>query len=80
MYVKPAPITGVCTACNQRIRVKKDGMLWRYRHQSRKKLSDCSGSGIPPRPGSVKRKWPYRVSGSVRAVSGGAFEANRRRH
>ena len=80
MHAKPAPMTGVCTICNQRVKIKKNGTLWRHRHPSPKKLSDCLGSGMTPRSGSVKRKWPYRVRASVRTVSGGAFESDRRRH
>lgn len=75
-YAKPAPLTGVCSVCTQRVKVKQDGTLWS--HQRRK--SACKGSGTTPRPGSVKNKWPYKAKGSVRAVSGGAMESNRRRH
>lgn len=74
----PAPLTGVCTICAQRVKVKKDGKLWR--HQRRQREPSCPGSGQPPRAGSVKPKWPSRGRGSVRAVSGGAIESDRRRH
>ena len=73
-----APLTGVCPTCNQRVKVTKNGTLWR--HQRRQREPSCPGSGQPPRAGSVKRKWPYRDYGSVRAVSGGAFESDKRRH
>jgi hypothetical protein len=74
----PAPLTGVCPTCVQRVKVKKDGTLWR--HQRRQREPCCPGSGQFPREGTVKRKWPQGGHGSVRAVSGGAFESDRRRH
>jgi hypothetical protein len=75
-YATPTPLTGVCPVCSQRVKVKQDGTLWSHQ----RKGSTCKGSGMAPRPGSVKRKWPYKARGSVRTVSGGAMESNRRRH
>ena len=57
-------------------KIKKDGMLWRH---SRRK-ADCPRLWAIPRLGSQKRKWPARVSRSVRTASGGAFESDKRRH
>jgi hypothetical protein len=80
LYGKPIPVTGVCTVCNSRVRLKKDGTLWSHRRKPSKPV--CQGSGMPPRPGSIKRKWPPSAtrSKSLRAVSGGAVESSRRRH
>jgi hypothetical protein len=74
------PLTGVCETCTTRVKVREDGTLWQHRRRPSKPTA-CAGSGQLPRPGSVKRKWPTTVRGqSVRAVSGGAFESDRRRH
>jgi hypothetical protein len=54
MHLEHAPMTGVCATCGQQARVKKDGTLWRHRHQAGKELSNCPGSGMPPRPGSME--------------------------
>jgi hypothetical protein len=80
VYGPQPPLTGVCPVCTERIKVKEDGTLQRHRRRP-SKPTDCPGSGIAPRTGSVKRKWPTTVRGrSVRAVSGGATESDRRRH
>ncbi len=80
-YLVPAPpLTGACAACKKRVKVRKDGTLWRHRPASPKAISECPGSGtVPPSP-TVKRKWPAGVKRSVQPVSGGAFESDRRRH
>jgi hypothetical protein len=76
-YGQPPPLTGICTVCSQRVKVRKDGTLWL--HQRRK--STCGGALKLPREGSVKNKWPTGAAHrSVRTVSGGAFESDRRRH
>jgi uncharacterized protein YjbI with pentapeptide repeats len=81
LYGTPTPITGVCTVCNSRAKLKKDGTMWSHRRKP-SKPAVCQGSGIPPRPGSVKRKWPASTtrSPSLRAISGGAVESNRSHH
>lgn len=73
------PLTGVCEMCTSRVKVRQDGTLWRHRRKPSKPAA-CAGSGQLPRLGTVKRKWPTRISGSVRTVSGGAFESDRRKH
>jgi hypothetical protein len=80
----PTPLTGSCTTCSARVRLKKDGTLWRHGRKSKKNPTGCRGSGMAPKPGTVKRQRPSRPPGggsrSVRAVSGGAVESSRRRH
>jgi hypothetical protein len=78
LYGKPAPLTGVCPVCNARVKVKHDGTLWRHRRKPSKPAA-CTGSGTIPKPRSVKQKWPYKEKRSVRTVSDGAMESNRRR-
>jgi hypothetical protein len=76
-YGRPPPLTGVCTVCSQRLRLRKDGMLWLHT----RRRSACPGAGKPPREGSVKHKWPTAPAHkSVRSISGGAFESDRRKH
>lgn len=80
VYGPQPPLTGVCPVCTERIKVKEDGTLGRHRRRP-SKAADCPGSGIAPKPGSVKRKWSTTVRArSVRTVSGGAMESDRRRH
>jgi hypothetical protein len=78
-FLAPAPpLTGICAACGQRAKVRKDGTLWKHRNG----CADCAGSGGTPAPETLKRKWPAaaRRSKSVQAASGGAVETDRRRH
>jgi hypothetical protein len=82
LYGKPTPLTGACARCGVRVRLKKDGTVWRHGRTSRKPTA-CPGSGMVPKPGTAIRKWPPRKTShgrSIRAVSGGAVESSRRRH
>jgi hypothetical protein len=76
--VPAPPLTGNCSVCKLRVKVRKDGMLWR--HQRRQREPYCPGSGEPPLAGTVKKRWPHRSRKSVTTVSGGAVESDRRRH
>jgi hypothetical protein len=80
LYGKPAPLTGVCAACSARVKIKKDGTVWRHRRKPNKPAA-CQGSGVAPKLGTAKQKWPAKAAHrSVQAVSGGIVESNRRRH
>jgi hypothetical protein len=81
---RPIPLTGACAVCGERVRIKGDGNTWLH-GKGRRKPDGCKGSGGAPKPGTVKNEFPKRKdgqprSGSVRAISSGAFESNRRRH
>ena len=68
MPLEHASMTGVCATCGRQPRVKKDGTLWRHRYQAGKELSNCPGSGMPPRPGSMEMSSSRaRISDVVRA-------------
>jgi hypothetical protein len=82
LYGRPTPLTGACISCGARVRLRKDGTVWLH-GRGRKKPDGCPGSGQPPKPGTAKRKWPPSASPrnrSLRTVSGGGMESNRRRH
>jgi hypothetical protein len=79
IYGRPMPLTGACAVCGLRVKIRKNGTVWLH-GRSRKKPAGCPGSATPPRPGTVKRKWPPGASRSLRTVSAGAAESNRRRH
>jgi hypothetical protein len=59
-------------------------MMYRHRRIP-EKPGTCQGSGMDPKPGTVKQEWPIRkaiprfLSKSVRAFSGGAAESHRSR-
>jgi hypothetical protein len=75
VYVASARLTGVCATCGRRVKVYRDGRL--FRHRPTKDSDYCPGSGGPA--GDVVRK-KGKGKGSVRTVAGGAFESDRRRH
>jgi hypothetical protein len=81
---KSAPLTGVCTVCGVRARVRKDGMI--RSHRSPEKAANCQGAGIDPKPGTVGQKPPLRkatpprfLSTSVHATPSGLPSLGRRR-
>jgi hypothetical protein len=75
-YGPQPPLTGICSVCGQRFKLRKDGTLWFH---TRRKFA-CPGAGTLPKTGSAKRKWLPAERRNVRTVSGGAFESNRRSH
>jgi hypothetical protein len=79
IYGPQPPLTDVCPVCTNAVKVRENGTLWKHKRRPRS-LEPCSGSGEEPKPGSVKRRKPPKGKRSVRTVSGGAMESNRRRH
>jgi hypothetical protein len=82
LYGKPTPLTGACSVCGERVRLRKDRTVWIHR-RTRRKPARCRGSGLPPNHGTAKRAWPSsatRKKQRLRIVSGGAAESSRRRH
>jgi hypothetical protein len=80
-YITYSPLTGECPECGKVVKVKlgrtgrKNSCYLLRRHGS------CPGGEQEPVKRSVKRRMTGKKKGaSVRTLSGGAFESDRRKH